>query len=85
MQDYTMLQKWTPKTQNDFNDLFQDFIDNPDFSDCWFFNSLEELVDELEYHGFNFNELVQLTTNRYGDVVEIIEYDSAIYMFIGAY
>ena len=83
MIDYTLLQKWTPSTHNEFHDLFQDFIDNPDLSDCWLFNSLEELVEEFEYQGFEFEELVQFTKNRYGTVLEIIEDEGLFYTFYG--
>ena len=84
MKDYTLLQTWKPTGENDFKDMWTHLDDNPDLSDCWLFNSLEELVDELEYQGLDFKEVVQLTKNRYGNVVEIIEYDSIFYVFIGA-
>lgn len=84
MRDYTLLQKWTPKTHEEFLYMFHDFNDNEDMSDAWIFNSLEELVEEFEYQGFEFEELVQFTNNRYGNALEIIEYDSTFYVFIGA-
>ena len=83
MKDYTLLQKWTPTTKEVFQELFHEFDNNEDLSECWLFNSLEELVDELEYQGLDFKEIVQLTKNRYGNVIDIIEYDSAFYIFIG--
>ena len=83
MKDYTLLQTWTPTTENDFNELEYDFIDNPDVLYYGTFNSLEDLVDDLEYQDYNFNEIVKLTKNRYGHVIEIIEYDSNFYVFIG--
>ena len=84
MKDYTLLQRWTPTFEDDFKDACYDFIDNPDISHYGTYNTLEDLVDELEYQGLNFNEIVQLTKNRYGSVIEIIEYASAFHVFIGA-
>ena len=83
MKDYTLLQTWKPTTEDEFNELEYDFIDNPDVLYYGTFNSLAEVVDDLEYQEYNFNEIVQLTKNRYGHVIEIIEYDSNFYVFIG--
>ena len=83
MKDYTLLQTWEPTTETDFNDLEYDFIDNPDVLYYGTFNSLAEVVDDLEYQDYTFNEIVKLTKNRYGHVIEIIEYDSNFYVFIG--
>ena len=85
MKDYTLLQRWTPTTEDDFKELEYDFIDNPDFVYHGTYSSLEELLGELEYQGFTFKEITQLTKNRYGNVIEIIEYDSTFYLFIGAH
>ena len=84
MKDYTLLQTWKPTGENDFKDMWTHLDDNPDMTYSGRYNSLEELTGELEYQGLVFDEIVQLTKNRYGNVVEIIEYDSAFYTFIGA-
>ena len=84
MKDYTLLQTWKPTFEDDFKGLEYDFIDNPDISHYGTYNSLEDLVDELEYQGLSYSEIVQLTKNRYGDVIEIVEYASAFHLFIGA-
>ena len=84
MEDYTLLQTWKPTGENDFKDMWTHLDDNPDMSYFGRYNSLKEVVGELEYQGLDFKEIVQLTKNRYGNVVEIIEYDSAFYVFIGA-
>ena len=70
MKDYTLLQTWKPTGDNDFKDIWADLDDNPDMSYFGRYNSLDELVGELEYQGFEFDEIVQLTNNRYGNVVE---------------
>ena len=64
--------------------MFHDFNDNEDMSHAWIFNSLEELVEEFEYQGFEFEELVQFTNNRYGTVLEIVEFESLFYTFYGS-
>ena len=84
MKDYTLLQTWKPIGENDFKDMWTHLDDSPDMSYFGRYSSLEEVANELEYQGFEFKEIVQLTKNRYGNVVEIIEYDSAFYVFIGA-
>ena len=84
MIDYTLLQTWKPTGENDFKDMWTNLDDNPDMEYFGRYNSLNELVGELEYQGLEFDEIVHLTENRYGNVVEIIEYDSTFYVFIGA-
>ena len=84
MEDYTLLQTWKPTGENDFKDMWTNLDDSPDMSYFGRYNSLEEVSNELEYQGLDFKEIVQLTKNRYGNVVEIIEYDSIFYVFIGA-
>ena len=83
MKDYTLLQTWKSTGENDFKDIWTDLDDNPDMTYFGRYSSLEEVANELEYQGFEFDEIVQLTKNRYGNVVEIIEYDSTFYMFTG--
>ena len=84
MKNYTLLQTWQPTGENDFKDIWADLEDNPDMSFFGQYDSLEDVTGELEYQGFEFDEIVQLTKNRYGNVVEIIEYETFFYAFIGA-
>ena len=84
MKDYNLLKTWQPTDEQGFEDLFHEFNEDLDTGTYWFGNTLEELVGELEYQGFEFDDLVQYTKNRYGTVLEIIEYKSSFYAFIGS-
>lgn len=83
MKDYLLLQRWAASTESVFKDVRCILEDDTDMINFGVFNSLEELMDELEYRGLGLKEILQLTRNRYGNVIEILEYNSRFYMFIG--
>lgn len=41
------------------------------------FSSIEEMFEELEYQGFERAQIIALTHNRYGDVIELTRFKEA--------
>lgn len=57
---------------------------NPDFTLVGHFDSIQDIYDEMEYQGFDEKQIEQLSKNRYGNCLEIIEYVSSYTAYLGA-
>ena len=78
---------WYPQDSDEFKDLINDLENNPDFSFFTVASNLDEVVEEIEYQGISLDSLVNMATNRYGNVIEII-YDKEhnnYHVYVGAY
>ena len=78
---------WYPQDSDDLENLINDLENNPDFSLFTVASDIEEVVEEFEYQGVELNKVVNMATNRYGNVIEII-YDKECnnyHVFVGAY
>ena len=45
---------------------------------------IQDIEDELLHQGISVNEFIQLTNNRYGGMIEIIEFKNMYSVFVGA-
>lgn len=78
---------WYPQDSAEFEDLVNDLENNPDFSLFTIVSDIEEVADEFEYQGIELIKVVNMATNRYGNVIEII-YDKECnnyHVFVGAH
>ena len=78
---------WYPQDSDELENLINDSENNPDFSFFTVASDLEEVAEEFEYQGIELNKVVNMATNRYGNVIEIIydkEYNN-YHVFVGAY
>lgn len=72
-------------TTEEFEETYTELENNPDFSYIGGFDMIEDIYEELEYQGLLEAEITQLTHNRYGNCLEILECPNNQYhAFIGA-
>lgn len=70
---------------DDFLEYSTELYDNPDFTSIDWFDTLEDLQDELMYQGLSREEIKQINLNRYGNVLEVLKYNEQYLVFIGVY
>ena len=70
-------------TESEFNEQITEYESNPDFTLLGYYNMINDIYDETEYQGFTEDQTRQLTHNRYGNCLEIIEYASDYVAFFG--
>ena len=75
---------WYCDTEAEFEEAWTENHNNPDFSYIGDYDLLQDLDAELEGYGFSPEEIAQLSRNRYGHVLDVLEYDNRYYAFIGA-
>ena len=72
-------------TVEEMEETYRELETNPDFSFLGGFDMVQDIYEELEYQGFKDEEITQLTHNRHGNVLEILECaNDQYYAFIGA-
>ena len=71
-------------TEAEFNEAWTENHNNPDFSYIGDFDMLQDLDDELQGYGFSPEEIAQLSLNRYGHVLDVLEFEDKYYAFMGA-
>ena len=72
-------------TREETEQLFDELEENPDFTYLGHYDMIQDIYDELNYQGLTDAQIEQLCKSRYGNVIEIIEYNSHYDVFIGAY
>lgn len=45
---------------------------------------IQDVEDEFLYQGISVDEFIQLTNNRYGNVVDILEFEDKYSVYVGA-
>ena len=69
---------------DDFTEWKEDLFSNPDFEYFASFESLEELFETFKYYDFSTQQIEQLLSTRYGNVIEVGIIESELYTFTGA-
>lgn len=75
----------TFRSYDGFLEYSTELYNNPDFTCLGWFDSLNELQDELRYQGLSLELIKELNLNRYGNVLEVLKYNGQYLAFIGAY
>lgn len=75
---------WFCDTEEEFNEHIKELENNPDFTFFGDFDMIQDVEDEFLYQGISVDEFIQLTNNRYGSVVEILEFEDKYWVFVGA-
>lgn len=71
-------------TEEEYISTIEELESNPDFSLLGYYDSINDIYDEMEYQGFSEDQTQQLTLNRYGDCLEIVQYLDGYTAYIGA-
>lgn len=75
---------WFCDTEEEFNEHIQELENNPDFTFFGGYDMIQDVEDEFLYQGFSVDEFIQLTNNRYGSVIEILEFEDKYTVYVGA-
>ena len=75
---------WFCDTEEEFNEHIQELENNPDFTFFGGYDMIQDVEDEFLYQGINADEFIQLTNNRYGSVIDILEFEDRYWVFVGA-
>lgn len=76
---------WFYDNEQEFEEAYMELQNNPDFTHLGGFDMVQDIYEELNYQGFSDDEITQLTNNRYGNCLEILEEPNNQYQaFIGA-
>lgn len=78
-----MAQTWICDTEEERFNHIDELNANPDFTYLGHFYSIKAIYEELNYQGFTDEQIDDLTSNRYGTCLEIIEYLYHFDAFIG--
>ena len=77
---------WFYDDEQEMEEHYTELHNNPDFTYLGGFDLIQDIYSELEYQGLTDKEITQLTNNRYGNVLEILECPNSQYhAFIGAH
>lgn len=72
-------------SEDEFEEAYIELYHNPDFTYLGGFDMIQDIYDELNDQGFSDDEITQLTNNRYGNCLDILEAPNNQYQaFIGA-
>ena len=71
-------------TEEEFDNVIYELNTNPDFTLLGYYDSINDIYAEMEYQGFTEDQTRQLTVNRYGNCLEIIQYIDNYTAYIGA-
>ena len=63
---------WHYEYQNELNEAIEELEENPDFELFTVAKDLKQIIEEFEYQGINIDNLTEMITNHYGNIVEII-------------
>lgn len=74
---------WYCNTEKEYDEELEEREKNLDLHLVGYYDAINDIYDELEYQGFIESEITQLTHNRYGNILDIIEYNSGYAAFIG--
>jgi hypothetical protein len=75
---------WICDTEEEYEEYFTELENNPDFAYYGDYNMIQDIEDELLHQGISVDEFIQLTNNRYGGMIEIIEFKNMYSVFVGA-
>lgn len=75
---------WNCDTEEELNEMLQELDSNPDFSHVGDYDMLQDMYDELNYQGFTDEQIESLSRQLYGNCLDILEYASQYYVYIGA-
>ena len=75
---------WYCDTEEEFNEHINELESSPDFTFFGDYDMIQDVEDEFLYQGINVDEFIQLTNNRYGSVIEILEFEDKYSVYVGA-
>lgn len=75
---------WLCDSEQELEQEMEELDTNPDFTYLGRYDSINEIYEELGYQGFTDEQIEQMTKNRYGNCLEILEYASNYTAYIGA-
>lgn len=75
---------WYCDTEEDFNNAIVELDNNPDFSFLGEYDLINDIEDEFEYQGISNDDFMKMTNNRYGNCIEIVEYENRYTVYYGA-
>ena len=70
-------------SQNELDGWIEDLKENPDFIELGTYKTVQDLYEELNDQGFKDEELNQMSLARYGQCLEIANYELDYVAFIG--
>ena len=71
-------------TEEEYGSYVEELESNPDFMDLGRFDMIQDIYEELNGQGFSDGQIEQLSKNRYGNCLDILEYADGYHAFIGA-
>lgn len=75
--------QWYIDTEEEFEETYNEMMDNPDMSYLGDFDLTQDIDEELEYQGFTLEEINAMSLARYGRVLEVLSFEDRYYAFIG--
>lgn len=78
-----MIATWYCDTEEELEIEIEELNNNPDFTFIGNFNMIQDIELEFEEYGIYELEFEQMTQNRYGTCIEILEYASDYTVFVG--
>lgn len=85
MTTFTEIGYWVYDNELDFLENITELENNPDFEEYGTFNTLENFWEEMEYQGFDWETLVEVTNARYGRCFELVETaNNDFILYVGA-
>lgn len=67
-----------------FSIWHEELDENPDFDYIGAFDTIESIYEYFNYQGFKNYQTIQLSKNRYGNILEIARIDDEFIVYIGA-
>ena len=61
-------------SEQELQEVYNDLENNPDFELLGYYEMIQDIYEELNYQGFNDEQIEQFTKNQYGTCLEIIYY-----------
>ena len=75
---------WYCDTEEELDERLQELDSNPDFTHVGDYDMLQDMYDELNYQDFTDEQIESLSHQLYGNCLDILEYSSQYYVYIGA-
>lgn len=75
--------QWNIDTEEEFDEAYNELINNEDMSYLGGFDLTQDIDEELEYQGFTLEEINTMSLARYGRVLEVLSFEDRYYAFIG--
>ena len=59
-------------TEQELQEVYEELENNTDFTMLGYYDMIQDIYEELNYQGFNDEEIEQFTKNQYGTCLEIL-------------